>query len=204
MDAVPFMFEDERFLDEPVSNKTSDPDAYDYLDHIYTWNLPEHYEMIQQFNDILSEYEAIDDFDRVMMVEALSADFTTADLMNYYNFADFPFNFNFVLHLGENTMAGDIELEILDWLENMPNGKTANWVLDNHDNPRVGTKIGEKYMDPMNMISLLLPGVAVTYQVCILHIRESTFSLSHLTVSDFTENMAIFAPLFATKLTSHF
>ena len=182
MDAVPFMFEDERFLDEPVSNKTSDPDAYDYLDHIYTWNLPEHYEMIQQFNDILSEYEAIDDFDRVMMVEALSADFTTADLMNYYNFADFPFNFNFVLHLGENTMAGDIELEILDWLENMPNGKTANWVLDNHDNPRVGTKIGEKYMDPMNMISLLLPGVAVTYQVCILHIRESTFSLSHLTV----------------------
>ena len=165
MDAVPFMFEDKAFLDEPVSNKTTDPDDYGYLDHIYTWNLPEHYDMIQQFNDVLSEYELIDGFDRVMMVEALSSDFTTADLMKYYKVADFPFNFNFVLHLNENARAQDIEREITDWLKNMPEGKTANWVLDNHDNPRVGSKVGEAYIDPLNMISLLLPGVAVTYNV---------------------------------------
>lgn len=60
MDAVPFLFEDPGFLDEPLSNKTTDPDSYDYLDHIYTFGLEEHYDMIGQFNDVLKEFEAID------------------------------------------------------------------------------------------------------------------------------------------------
>ena len=60
MDAVPFLFEDPGFMDEPLSNKTSDQDSYDYLDHIYTFNLPEVYDMIGQFYNVLMEFEAID------------------------------------------------------------------------------------------------------------------------------------------------
>lgn len=60
MDAVPFLFENTEFLDEPLSNKTDDSDSYDYLQHIYTFNLPEVYDMIRQFYNVLKEFEIID------------------------------------------------------------------------------------------------------------------------------------------------
>ena len=189
IDAVPYLYEDPEFLDEPKSNKTEDPDSYDYLDHIYTFNLPEVYDMIKGFNDVLEEYEAIDGFDRVVMVEALSDSLSITDLMKYYEVCDFAFNFNFVVHLDpqSNNLAADFEQQIENWMANMPNGKTANWVvrkkipffyvkmllqffillqkLDNHDNPRVGSKFGTGLVDALNMIALMLPGVAVTYNV---------------------------------------
>ena len=131
MDAVPYLYEDPGFLDEPRSNKTDDPNSYDYLEHIYTFNLPEVYEMIKDFNNVLSEYEIIDGFDRVVMVEALSDSLSTQELMKYYESCDFAFNFNFVVHLDpkSQSMASDIEFLIDDWMKNMPAGKTANWVV---------------------------------------------------------------------------
>ena len=63
------------------------------------------------------------------MVEALSDKLTTSDLMNYYEVCDFPFNFNFVVHLNGQTSAEEIENQILDWMTNLPKGKTANWVV---------------------------------------------------------------------------
>ena len=133
IDAVPYLYEDPEFLDEPKSNKTEDPDSYDYLDHIYTFNLPEVYDMIKGFNDVLEEYEAIDGFDRVVMVEALSDSLSITDLMKYYEVCDFAFNFNFVVHLDpqSNNLAADFEQQIENWMANMPNGKTANWVVRN-------------------------------------------------------------------------
>ena len=41
MDAVPFLFEDPEFRDEPRSHVTADSEDYLYLLHIYTWNYPE-------------------------------------------------------------------------------------------------------------------------------------------------------------------
>ena len=41
MDAVPFLFEDSEFRDEPRSHLTSDPEDYLYLLHIFTWNYPQ-------------------------------------------------------------------------------------------------------------------------------------------------------------------
>ncbi|TRY72059.1 hypothetical protein TCAL_06729 [Tigriopus californicus] len=163
MDAVPFLFEDPEFLDEPQRPGATDPDAHDYLEHIYTFNLPEVYDMIGQFRSVLDEYEEVDGLPRVMMVEALSQDLSVQDLMKYYDVSDFPFNFNFVVQLEAPMEAAEVKKQVDDWLDNTPEGKTPNWVWDNHDNWRMGSKFGEELIDGMQMISLLLPGIAVTY-----------------------------------------
>ena len=80
------------------------------------------------------------------------------------------------------TLGHSIKAQVGDWLESMPEGKTANWVLGNHDNWRfsqtskiivqikliklnfrLGSRFGAGNIDGFNMMSLMLPGVAVTY-----------------------------------------
>lgn len=47
----------------------------------------------------------------------------------------------------------------------MPHGHVANWVMGNHDNPRVASRFGEKSVDAMNMLLMTLPGIGITYNV---------------------------------------
>ena len=55
MDAVPFLFEDSEFRDEPRSFLTSDPEDYLYLVHIYTWNYPQVKTVLANFTDFVHE-----------------------------------------------------------------------------------------------------------------------------------------------------
>jgi len=161
MDAVPFLFEDLQFRDEPVSGKTDDPEDYNYLSHVFTWNFPEVKEVLKNFTLFVREETGGDGF---VMVEALSEDLTTEDMMSFYECSDFAFNFNLIVKLKSDNLTGDnIRDAVADWLDNMPEGKTANWVLGNHDNWRIGSRFGSGNMDGFNMIGLLLPGVSVTY-----------------------------------------
>ena len=127
VDAIPHLFEDERLRDEPLSGKIDDPDNYGYLDHIYTKDMPKNYEMIRQWRDVIDEYSKEDNVSRVMMVEAYTNEELT---MKYYDFgAHFPFNFNFITGVNENSTASDFKNVIDRWMSNMPEGATANWVV---------------------------------------------------------------------------
>ena len=134
MDAVPFLFEDQEFKDEPLSGKTDDPEDYNYLSHIYTWNFPEVKTVLGEFT-VDVHANTLDE--GVVMLEALSEDLTTDDMMSFYSCSDFPFNFNLIVNLKPEDLNGaSVHKEVSDWLDNMPEGKTANWVLGNHDNWR--------------------------------------------------------------------
>ena len=55
---VVHMWEDDRWLDEPLSaqaNFTS-PDDYGHYDHIYTANLPETRDLLKQMYDVVKSY----------------------------------------------------------------------------------------------------------------------------------------------------
>jgi alpha-glucosidase len=75
----------------------------------------------------------------------------------------FPFNFILIENLNENSNAFDFKTQIDNWINNLPSIGTSNWVLGNHDKPRVGSRYGQTRIDGMLMLLLLLPGVAVTY-----------------------------------------
>jgi alpha-glucosidase len=63
--------------------------------------------------------------------------------MKYYQsdagepIAHFPFNFIMIENLNEWSNANDFKNTIDTWMENIPEGKTSNWVLGNHDKSRV-------------------------------------------------------------------
>lgn len=125
--------------------------------------------MIYQWRVVLDEFtEQEGGFTRIMMSEAYA---NTSKTMEYYQSLDgtrngshMPFNFVLLNELNENSSADDFLRVITDRLEAIPPGKVTNWVLGNHDQPRVGSRYGVERIDALLMIVMTLPGIAVTYQ----------------------------------------
>ncbi|XP_012530711.1 alpha-glucosidase [Monomorium pharaonis] len=157
VDAIPHLCEDIRFLDEPLTGNPN-PNDSGYTHKIYTKDQPRTYEIIKEWREVLNEYSD----QRIMMMEAY-ANMTMT--MKYYVYgAHFPFNFGFVADTNQDSKAIDFKKLIDRWMINMPVLKgTANWVAGNHDKSRLVTRYGRQRAEAVTIITLLLPGVSVTY-----------------------------------------
>ncbi|KAF4519056.1 hypothetical protein B566_EDAN001643 [Ephemera danica] len=164
VDAVPHLLEDEELRDEPRSSHTdARPDEYAYLEHVHTHSLPGVLDIMRSFRLTLDEQS--DKEPKLLLAEVYDS---LENTMKYYGepdhpISDFPFNFLLVSELGENPTAEQLRTLITRWMEKMPPDACANWVLGNHDQKRIATRISPDLVDGLNMVSLLLPGVAVTY-----------------------------------------
>lgn len=77
--------------------------------------------------------------------------------------AQIPFNFQMISYLWNDSDAYHYAKLINEWLNLMPAGRTANWVVGNHDKNRVGSRFGADRRDMFNMLLLTLPGCSITY-----------------------------------------
>lgn len=173
MDAIPHIFEvapdsEGNYPDEPRNPGNNDPEDYDYHQHIYTKDQPETVDLIYQFRSVMDEMKVelgrMDDF--VLMTEAYT-DLKT--VMQYYGNAthegaQIPFNFELLMNIKKNSNALDYESYINQWLNSMPKGKRPNWVMGNHDQPRIASRLGQDKVDIINVLLMALPGCSVNYQ----------------------------------------
>ncbi|XP_065222591.1 maltase A3-like [Planococcus citri] len=167
LDATMHYIEDRYFRDEPfVDPSKTQITTWDDLKHIYTTDLWESYEFIHELRDFTDQYTMgkRQQFERILVAEAYT---TVNHTMAYYGtdnyrITHFPFNFEFVdLHNFVNaTLYDDF---ILEWLKNMPKDATPNWVAENHDNKRIGSRLCEEYMDIVTITIMTLPGTACVY-----------------------------------------
>ncbi|KAK1128207.1 hypothetical protein K0M31_002677 [Melipona bicolor] len=157
IDAMKYLYEDKRFLDEPLSGLTDDPNNYDYTLKIYTTDQQSTYDILPTWRQILNKYKQ----PQYIFIEAYT---NTSSTMKYYYYgADFPFNFDLITNLTRNSTAADIQHIVDSWYKNMPEGGTSNWVVGNHDRSRLISRMGEPRARALAMCVLLLPGVSVTY-----------------------------------------
>ncbi|XP_063231490.1 maltase 1-like isoform X3 [Bacillus rossius redtenbacheri] len=167
-DAVAHLFEDEQLRDEPLSEDPGDPGepGYGSLRHARTHNLPEAKDVLAELRRLLDLHSARTDLvRRLLMVEVYD---TVPKTVEFYGnedqpLADYPFNFVFIDEVKKESTADDVKAKIELYLKNVPQGKWPNWVMGNHDKPRVASRLGPGLVDGLNMILLLLPGTAVTY-----------------------------------------
>ncbi|XP_058451277.1 maltase 2-like [Malaya genurostris] len=182
VDAINHMFEDELFRDEPVVDP-SDPLSYGYTNHQYTNSLMETYDVVGHWRRVIDNFTQENNRETIiMMTEAYTS---MEKIMLFYESADrteqrahFPFNFAMITELNAESTAHDFKYVIDRFLENIPRGKVTNWVLGNHDQPRVGSRYGPERIDGMLLMLLTLPGVAVTYngeEIGMLDFRDMSF-----------------------------
>lgn len=161
IDAVNHMYEDERFLDEPVIPDTGLPATdYDTLEHIYTKNLNETYFMVRKWRDLCDD-EVSNRVKTILFTEIYGSN---EDVMKYYHYgSNVPFNFMFMGALNKYSRNSDFKRVIDEWLTQMPKGQSANWVIGNHDQRRVTERFGVERADEITMLAAVLPGVGIAY-----------------------------------------
>lgn len=170
VDAIPHLFEiqadeDGNYPDEPLSGNCADEEeAHCYLSHVYTQNYPETIDMVYQWREVLDEFK---DFPRIMMTEA----YTSLDtIMKYFGNetvegSHIPFNFEVLTGINSKSVGMDVKKVTEHYLNHLPIGRSGNWVLGNHDQRRIVSRLGgEERADLFNFFLQTMPGHAITYQ----------------------------------------
>jgi alpha-glucosidase len=159
VDAIHHLIEDDKLRDNPPS-----PDWRPGMsparreERIYNLNREEVHDAIAAMRKVIDQYPG----DRVLIGEAA---LPIAQLMAYYGTTapevHLPFNF----HLIETPWQPDLIARLIEEYEShlLPN-HWPNWVLGNHDKPRVATRIGPEQARIAAMLLLTLRGTPTIYQ----------------------------------------
>ncbi|KAM6916610.1 amino acid transporter heavy chain SLC3A1 [Xenentodon cancila] len=169
MDAVKYMLEATHLRDEPQVDPNKPPEEITTerdLFHDYTTTQVGLHDILREFRAEMDIYSHEPRKYRFMVTEAY--DFEEVEkTMLYYGTplvkeGDFPLNL-YLLDLPHN-MSGYWTKHLVDrWMANMPRGKWPNWVVGNHDRPRISSSAGPIFIRVINMLLLTLPGTPTTY-----------------------------------------
>ncbi|XP_066137641.1 maltase 2-like [Euwallacea fornicatus] len=163
IDAITKAYEDEHLRDEPKINNNND---YNSLDHVYTKDQDETFELVYSWRKFLDDYTAANGGDaRIMVTEASTS---MRNVTRYYGNSTSPgahFSFNFLIFsASSNWNAGTLYDNIKTWVTSLPQDLPNNWLTGSHDNRRVASRVGTNFIDGYNMLILFLRGATVTYQ----------------------------------------
>uniref|UniRef100_A0A2K6V7F0 Amino acid transporter heavy chain SLC3A1 n=1 Tax=Saimiri boliviensis boliviensis TaxID=39432 RepID=A0A2K6V7F0_SAIBB len=166
-DAVKFLLEAKHLRDEIQVNKTQIPDTvthYSELYHDFTTTQVGMHDIVRSFRQTMDQFSREPGRYRFMGTEAYAESIDRTVMfygMSFIQEADFPFN-NYLTML--DTLSGNSVYEVItSWMENMPEGKWPNWMIGGPDSSRLTSRLGNEYVNMMNMLLFTLPGTPITY-----------------------------------------
>lgn len=157
VDAVTNLVEDELLRDDPPNpnyRQGMPPDAC--IRRVFTKDRPETHQYAGEMRDVLDEFA-----DRALIGEV---HLPLARAMDYYGgkkpYFHLPFNFQL---LEAPWDCRSISAAIDQYMLLLPSGAWPNWVLGNHDEPRLATRIGDDQTRVAAMLLMTLKGTAFIY-----------------------------------------
>jgi alpha-glucosidase len=159
VDVAWLLIKDDRLRDNPPNpDHARDGPSYDALLPVYTADRPEVHEVIAEMRAVLDGYD-----DRVLIGEIY---LPIPRLMAYYGArpgrpeVHLPFNFQLVQ---APWRAEAIGVAIADYEAALPPGGWPNWVLGNHDQSRIASRVGPGQARVAAMLLLTLRGTPTIY-----------------------------------------
>ena len=159
VDVMWHVVKDAELRDNPVNPdfvEGRDPD-YRRVVPAYSADQPEVHDVVAEMRAVLDEYD-----ERVLIGEI----YLPVDrLVAYYGRPDrpgahMPFNFNLI---GAPWDARELELLIDHFEGSLPDDAWPNWVLGNHDQPRIATRLGQEQARVAAVLLLTLRGTPTLY-----------------------------------------
>lgn len=157
VDVMWHLIKDAQFRDNPPNpNYRAGRPPHETLRNLYSADQPDVQDVVAEMRRVVDEFA-----DRVLIGEI----YLPIDrLMAYYgrdlSGAHLPFNFAL---LSAPWHARDIARLIGDYERALPMGAWPNWVLGNHDRPRVASRVGQAQARVAAMLLLTLRGTPTMY-----------------------------------------
>src|SRR5438552_12777298 len=158
IDVLWMLLKDEQFRDNPMNPdwKPGDPPSARQVG-LYTGDLPDMHALVREMRAIVDRYG-----ERVLIGELY---LPLTSLIRYYgeqlDEAHLPFNFQLVTM---PTWQASTIRQVVDAYEAaLPRGAWPNWVLGNHDRPRIATRVGREQARTAQMLLLTLRGTPTCY-----------------------------------------
>jgi alpha-glucosidase len=157
VDVLWHLVKDDQFGDNPPNADWREGmDPYNALVPVQTTDRPEVHDIVRQMRRLLDEYP-----ERVLIGEIY---LPLERLMQYYGAdlqgAHLPFNFQL---LSAPWDAAHLTGLIAEYERMLPQGAWPNWVLGNHDRPRIATRVGPAQARVAAMLLLTLRGTPTIY-----------------------------------------
>ena len=157
VDVLWHLIKDEQFRDNPVNPDWREgADPYQRLLELHTTDQAEVHAVVTRMRRLVDQYQ-----DRVLIGEIY---LPVERLVQYYgvNLSGVHVPFNFQLLLAQ-WHARDIARIISQYEAALPKGGWPNWVLGNHDRPRIVSRVGSKQARVAAMLLLTLRGTPTLY-----------------------------------------
>jgi alpha-glucosidase len=157
VDVIWHLIKDAAFRDNPPNPgyQATQPEINRFL-QLYSADQPEVHQVIAEMRSILEEYE-----ERVLIGEIY---LPLERLVAYYgenlSGAHLPFNFQLIQTAWS---AREIAALVEEYEAALPAGGWPNWVLGNHDQPRIGARVGPAQARVAAMLLLTLRGTPTIY-----------------------------------------
>ena len=157
VDVMWHMVKDERWRDNPP-NPAFQPGQppYEELLPVFSTDQPEVHDIVRRMRELTDRYDA-----RVIIGEIY---LPISKLVSYYGEegkgAHLPFNFHLITLPWD---ARHIAAAVSEYEGALPEGGWPNWVLGNHDQPRVASRIGPGQARVAAMLLLTLRGTPTLY-----------------------------------------
>lgn len=157
VDVMWHMIKDVQFRDNPVNpDYHSHMGSYEQLLPVYSTDQPEVHDIVHKMRNLLDRYD-----DRMMIGEIY---LPIHKLVTYYGLdnkgAHLPFNFMLIALPWE---ARRIASAIDEYEAALPVNAWPNWVVGNHDQPRITSKVGWHQSKIAAMLLLTLRGTPTIY-----------------------------------------
>jgi len=156
VDVITMMIKDAGLRDNPPNPDWDGVNPADSLKPVYSRNQPEVHELIRAMRRLLETYPG----DRVLIGET----WAPGEYLHYYGDAldecHLPFNFDLIR---APWTAHDVRAAVEFYEAGVPQGGWPNYVLGNHDQPRVASRVGPSQARVAQMLLLTLRGTPTCY-----------------------------------------
>jgi len=157
VDVMWLIIKDDQFRDNPPNPgyRPGSPSSHRFLT-VYNSDRPEVHAIVAEMRRVVDEFS-----DRVLIGEVY---LPVPELMTYYGKnltgANLPFNF----HLLQCPWSAPAIAEVVgEYDRALPQGAWPNWVLGNHDQPRIASRIGSHQTRVAALLLFALPGTLTLY-----------------------------------------
>jgi alpha-glucosidase len=159
IDALRQAMKDDQWRDNPPNpDWRQGDDPYHALLQEFSADRPEVAEVVAVLRDAAEAAHAADGRERLLIGELY---LPVERLMAYYGYGiDLPFNFHL---LQTPWRAADVGALVETYEAALPDGAWPNWVLSNHDRPRVATRVGPGQARAAAVLLLTLRGTPTLY-----------------------------------------